>query len=100
MTHIYGSNVPLARTMIANLSDDLWNGRVTSRTAANILTDIEKLLHRHKPVRHAPKLAKLTPEIRREIKRLAAANPKTTEQSIGYALGVSGGRVSEVLHGH
>lgn len=64
----------------------------------NILADA---LRRRPPIRRAPNSSRrMTPELRRQIRRYAAAHPGETYRQIGERFDVNVGRVSETLAGY
>jgi hypothetical protein len=67
--------------------------------ARNIRTYVAEL-YRRPAVRRAPHTrAKVTPELKRQIKAYAADHPRMHMATIGRRFNVDGGRVSEILGG-
>lgn len=95
MTHPYRSNIPLARKLIERVI----NMVPDHPEAQDALWEVLNLMYRHKHIRNAPRISRMTPAIKQGILKVADENPDMTEQAIGEHFGVSGGRVSEVLHG-
>lgn len=89
------SNIPRARQMLHDLAKTL-----DPVSAAIIEGPIMQHLTREPHVRKARvKNAGVSPEIKHQIRQLAAAHPDMHLSEIGEIVGVNQGRVSEVLNG-
>jgi hypothetical protein len=89
------SKIPEAREKLLALSNEL-----PLKQQRQLRLIVHNYLYREPRVRRAPVTSKkLTPKLRAKIKRIARDNPSMPIRKIGEAVGVDGGRVSEVLTG-
>jgi hypothetical protein len=64
------------------------------------ISQLSKMIARRKPTRIAkPISASMTPELIRDIRKYARANPKLSQLQIANHFNVNPGRVSEALRG-
>ena len=91
--------IPEIRTRLHEIAESLDHDLVTLPVAVELHALAEET-KRRRPVRDAPPRArKVTPEIKRQVRDLAARYPKMPIREIGLTLGIDGGRVSEILAG-
>ena len=90
------SNIPEARRRLADVRNRL---TTTDPDAVSEITAILNLMHRRPVIRRTPiKARPITDSVKRRVSELAATTVMP-QREIAAAMGIDGGRVSEILHG-